>query len=541
MDPAACGDAGLRRLLPATDARRRHPPTGSPSLRPTVGCVRGGARVWSQPPRRSRSSCRGASLVDPFACRGHNRRGEVLGCPRDLTDRELSRGTGLEFGTGPRRARVGVLPTGRIRAKPSNRAGVTQLVECQLPKLNVAGSNPVSRSTRTSAVRPIPRRASHRAVAGLQANLCDTAGPVGGLRQRHAASADTVDTSFADVGTRALRHLIDANALTIVEAAAVTIPVAGEPGGLTGAGCVAQHVVPKPPPELVTTRDRGSGWTLGGGNSELALGSETAQAAHVGLRYVLALGPAIANVSALQGAGQSVTRGGAFEVLDERTALVGGLGNAQGDGGFRTNATLLAVEFGNAGEFALLRPSALLDAQRETRSVCAFLIEAHATPDAVGGRLAAGLVGLVQTRRHSEQSNRPQTNAATKRRANRGMEITGRRHGLVGREAAARRTSSASGRRGRPLVTFGVGARDPAPAVAARGTVVSGVHDGTPTTPGSRTVGGTRPTAMDRRVDCDPIMERTECVGPRDGRRHERRTPATARCPGPRRHEARTR
>ena len=26
-------------------------------------------------------------------------------------------------------------------------AGVAQLVECQLPKLNVAGSNPVSRST----------------------------------------------------------------------------------------------------------------------------------------------------------------------------------------------------------------------------------------------------------------------------------------------------------------------------------------------------------------------------------------------------------
>ena len=29
----------------------------------------------------------------------------------------------------------------------SSRAGVTQLAECQLPKLNVAGSNPVSRST----------------------------------------------------------------------------------------------------------------------------------------------------------------------------------------------------------------------------------------------------------------------------------------------------------------------------------------------------------------------------------------------------------
>ena len=28
-----------------------------------------------------------------------------------------------------------------------SRAGVTQLAECQLPKLNVAGSNPVSRST----------------------------------------------------------------------------------------------------------------------------------------------------------------------------------------------------------------------------------------------------------------------------------------------------------------------------------------------------------------------------------------------------------
>jgi hypothetical protein len=30
---------------------------------------------------------------------------------------------------------------------PSSRAGVTQLAECLLPKQNVAGSNPVSRST----------------------------------------------------------------------------------------------------------------------------------------------------------------------------------------------------------------------------------------------------------------------------------------------------------------------------------------------------------------------------------------------------------
>ena len=35
---------------------------------------------------------------------------------------------------------VGVLESG------TSRAGVTQLAECQLPKLNVAGSNPVSRS-----------------------------------------------------------------------------------------------------------------------------------------------------------------------------------------------------------------------------------------------------------------------------------------------------------------------------------------------------------------------------------------------------------
>src|SRR5262249_36421772 len=33
-----------------------------------------------------------------------------------------------------------------FRAKPMSFAGLTQLVECQLPKLDVAGSNPVSRS-----------------------------------------------------------------------------------------------------------------------------------------------------------------------------------------------------------------------------------------------------------------------------------------------------------------------------------------------------------------------------------------------------------
>ncbi len=35
----------------------------------------------------------------------------------------------------------------RIARLAVSRAGVTQLAECQLPKLNVAGSNPVSRST----------------------------------------------------------------------------------------------------------------------------------------------------------------------------------------------------------------------------------------------------------------------------------------------------------------------------------------------------------------------------------------------------------
>src|SRR4029079_9326770 len=35
----------------------------------------------------------------------------------------------------------------RLARLALSRAGVTQLAECQLPKLNVAGSNPVSRST----------------------------------------------------------------------------------------------------------------------------------------------------------------------------------------------------------------------------------------------------------------------------------------------------------------------------------------------------------------------------------------------------------
>ena len=38
------------------------------------------------------------------------------------------------------------------KAKPNELAGVAQLVECQLPKLNVAGSNPVSRSNNMSPV-----------------------------------------------------------------------------------------------------------------------------------------------------------------------------------------------------------------------------------------------------------------------------------------------------------------------------------------------------------------------------------------------------
>ena len=44
----------------------------------------------------------------------------------------------------------------------ASRAGVTQLAECQLPKLNVAGSNPVSRST--SLPDRTPGRARHGAV-----------------------------------------------------------------------------------------------------------------------------------------------------------------------------------------------------------------------------------------------------------------------------------------------------------------------------------------------------------------------------------------
>ena len=38
-------------------------------------------------------------------------------------------------------------PLGRTGGYRGLRAGVTQLAECLLPKQNVAGSNPVSRST----------------------------------------------------------------------------------------------------------------------------------------------------------------------------------------------------------------------------------------------------------------------------------------------------------------------------------------------------------------------------------------------------------
>ena len=51
-----------------------------------------------------------------------------------------------------------------------SRAGVTQLAECQLPKLNVAGSNPVSRST-----FPVIRRGPDivgRWFAGIAGSSC---------------------------------------------------------------------------------------------------------------------------------------------------------------------------------------------------------------------------------------------------------------------------------------------------------------------------------------------------------------------------------
>jgi hypothetical protein len=45
---------------------------------------------------------------------------------------------------GAREPLAGRSPVAKLAV---SRAGVTQLAECQLPKLNVAGSNPVSRST----------------------------------------------------------------------------------------------------------------------------------------------------------------------------------------------------------------------------------------------------------------------------------------------------------------------------------------------------------------------------------------------------------
>ena len=79
-------------------------------------------------------------------------------------------------------------PRGADLESPDSRAGVTQLAECLLPKQDVAGSNPVSRSnpvfrwrfartgvegsssnrTRASVTRNVPRRDAPRQVGDQQ-------------------------------------------------------------------------------------------------------------------------------------------------------------------------------------------------------------------------------------------------------------------------------------------------------------------------------------------------------------------------------------
>ena len=58
--------------------------------------------------------------------------------------------------TGPGRTDRALKATGGRARIGASRAGVTQLAECLLPKQNVAGSNPVSRSTLFSTATGVP-------------------------------------------------------------------------------------------------------------------------------------------------------------------------------------------------------------------------------------------------------------------------------------------------------------------------------------------------------------------------------------------------
>ena len=70
-----------------------------------------------------------------------------------------------------------------------SRAGVTQLAECQLPKLNVAGSNPVSRST-LPPLRP-------RLTAFDGEFIVSSTRPAAGTMEEGSSSMDRDDPAFA--------------------------------------------------------------------------------------------------------------------------------------------------------------------------------------------------------------------------------------------------------------------------------------------------------------------------------------------------------
>ena len=66
-------------------------------------------------------------------------------------------------------------------------AGVTQLVECQLPKLNVAGSSPVARSATNVSVGV---RASVSVSAGISAGVSATDGWMSGAAGTFPRNSD---------------------------------------------------------------------------------------------------------------------------------------------------------------------------------------------------------------------------------------------------------------------------------------------------------------------------------------------------------------
>ena len=100
------------------------------------------------------------------------------GCEQDIGPEALRVATGPavdrgEVDPGARPAPCQSPPFGlSCRQRPAriaaSRAGVTQLAECQLPKLNVAGSNPVSRSNSPTAPPWFTASASQADWCGLE-------------------------------------------------------------------------------------------------------------------------------------------------------------------------------------------------------------------------------------------------------------------------------------------------------------------------------------------------------------------------------------